>query len=473
MPVDSVDDRLFIVTLASRMHSLTKHWKEGVICLSLALFSVFLHYYLFLAHGAHPLGYDTGFYRRFLIEPIASFPNSPVPGLGKDALLPRIFLDILRGTLLSPDLILYGSYIFLFASLPVIIFLYLKRFLDVRAAFFAAALVALSPVQYNAYWYMLWKNAFGLVLLFAAFICIERRLWLPALAFDVAIAFSHKTTAVLYIATLCVLIIFDRARWKEILMHVALTGACVLLVSFSDVRAALRVPPEAIFLDWHAYIALSVPFFLLVLNGFAGLRSPLLPKTAMAFFIASFLFPIIHSPFYQRVFVYSDIALTIAAGIAFSYALEKIDLKEISTRSFISILAISISLGLLLGTLWDQMRSIHPLMNAAGVTEITEIGRFLPSETFILTTSDEAPWFEGWTNTHVIAPGMLRDTHNLESWMNFWSATSSEQKISFLNDFQKPLYIASIGDFSDLLGSTTIPCLTDVAPHVKRNDCHD
>ena len=182
-----------------------------VAALSLGFLSMLLHIIPFL-HNANPLGYDTGFYRRYLIQPFVSFPNAEVPGLGGDALLPRLVFDSLRFLHLPPDIILYGSYISLFAILPILLFFWLKPRLGGRGAFIAAIFLILSPVQYVGFWYMLWKNAFALALVILTFICFERRWIIPLLALDLGIALSHKTTAVIYILTLAALFLFSAAR---------------------------------------------------------------------------------------------------------------------------------------------------------------------------------------------------------------------------------------------------------------------
>ncbi|MBI3572271.1 hypothetical protein HY091_01920, partial [Candidatus Kaiserbacteria bacterium] len=73
-------------------------WGASAFAVPLGLFgaSLLLHALTFLFHGPYALGYDTGFYRRYLIQPFISFPNAPVPGLGGDALVPRVLLDTLR-----------------------------------------------------------------------------------------------------------------------------------------------------------------------------------------------------------------------------------------------------------------------------------------------------------------------------------------------------------------------------------------
>src|SRR3989344_4962452 len=177
-------------------------WILLLALVSLTALAVAIHLVPFADGVRHPFGYDTGFYRRYLIQPLVSFPNTPVPGLGTDALVPRLLLDSLRVLPLAPDVILYGSYITFFVILPILVFLLLRQRAGIRAAYLSALFLILSPVQYQAYWFMFWKNAWALCPLFIAFICIERRWWLALYAADIAIAFSHKTTAILYIATL-------------------------------------------------------------------------------------------------------------------------------------------------------------------------------------------------------------------------------------------------------------------------------
>jgi len=285
------------------------------------------------------------------------------------------------------------------------------------------------------------------------------------------LALSHRTTAIVYLATLVVLFLIDRRRRKVALLHALITGACLLAIDLQALSSAIRVPPEAIFTDWSTYLGLSFSLLLIIICGAGAFRNQCIPSIVIAFAIASFLFPILHTSFYERIFIFSDIALAILAGCALGYCLSVLDWENISVPHAARIAAICIALGILFGALVDQIRAYQPLVSAAAVESIKKNSLRVPPNATILTTSDEAPWFEGWTLSHIAAPGMLHDDHNLPQWIAFWSATSSAQKIAFLNDFSPPLYISTLGDFSTLLGSSTIPCLETISPDLWYDNC--
>lgn len=437
----------------------------------LALVSALLHLIPFILFGPHPLGYDTGFYRRYLTEPLTSFPNAPVPGLGDDAVVPRILFDLLRMLHISPDIILYGSYIVLFSLIPILLFFFLKKHLGIRGAFFGGLLLILSPVFYNAYWFIFWKNALGISLLLFAFICLDRKWAKRAFVLDVVIALSHKTTAIIYIVSLAVFAIVDKTRWKESLLHIALVGGILFLVGYSTVHSALVASPVAIFMSLPTYLGLSIPFFIIIVIGYKGLRPDKLAPIAIAFSVGSFLFPILQIPFYERIFVFSDVAVVILAAYALEHIFASINLNSLSRAAYISIFGLFIAGGFLVGSLVTQIRDLRPLMTASRLAHIQLIGKVVGSDGTLLVTSDEAPWYEGWTLAHIAAPGMLRDNHNFNEWLSFWTSTSTDEKISFLNDFSQPLYISTLGSYEDILGSTTVPCLREVAPQLLLDSC--
>lgn len=438
--------------------------------LGLFLGSVFLHVLPFFTYGAHPLGYDTGFYRRYLTQPFFSFPNAPVPGLGGDALIPRILLDTLRAISIPTDIILYGSFIFLTALLPVLLFVYIRPVLGKRGAGIAALLLIFSAVSYNAFWYLLWKNALGLCLILITFVALERKHLYGVLLLDVLIAFSHKTSAILYVVTLILLLILSRDRWKEIFLHIAVVGTVFLLSNISVVREVIVVRPQAVFLDWHTIILFSLPYLLLIGFGYRTFRSYPVPKTLVAFGLASLAFPLFHLPFYERIFIFLDVALVLFAAFGAEYLFRSI-ISERGTRpAYTEGAIVCIALGFLCGNLWNQFNALHPLVTSNELASITGAGALVPPEATLLTTSDEAPWYEGWTSSHVAAPGLLHDTHNLEEWNAFWISTSTPEKVAFLKSFPQPLYVSTLGSMDDLLG-TVPPCLEHIAVHLYRSAC--
>ena len=447
-------------------------WILLLALVSLTALAVAIHLVPFADGVRHPFGYDTGFYRRYLIEPLVSFPNTPVPGLGTDALVPRLILDSLHMLPLSPEMILYGTYIAFFALLPILTFLFMRQRAGERAAYFAALLLILSPIQYQAYWFMFWKNAWALLPFFFAFICIERRWWLLLCAADVVIALSHKTTAIIYLATLIVFALINKESRKNILLHALLTMTILLMVGFPAISGAIRISPEAAFIEWGEYAVFSIPFALIILSFFLLRRwTWSVPPIFVAFVLASFSFPVLHLPFYQRIFVFSDIGLAILAGLALDAVLRGISLEKIRLANVVALLLSVAGVGLLTGSLVSQLYTISPLVPPINILRIQEIGMRVPREGTILTSTQEAPWFEGFTLAHVAAPGMLHDNHTLEEWEAFWTSTSTHERAKFLESLPQPLYIATLEDTTQLLGTSSIPCLRQISPYLLYNEC--
>lgn len=432
------------------------------------LLSVLVHLVPFLLYGPNPLGYDTGFYRRYLIEPLSSFPNTPVPGLGGEALVPRVVLDALRVLHIPTDLLLYGSYIVVFALVPTLFYFVLKPTLGARGAVVGAVLLALSPVQYTAYWYMLLKNAWGLVFLLLALIAWKKKSFWLLLGLDFLLALSHKTTALVYVATLSVLGLIYPKRLVESALHGVLVLVCLAAVALPALQTATHDAPVAMFLGWGEYISLSLPFFIAILFGIRGVRRSKIPNTLFALLIVGAAFPVLQLPFFERVFIFSDIGVCALAAIALEYVIARATVRPRTNSTYWHMAALCIVGGAVLGTLWNQIQTQKPLVSVQEIGRIEEIARVLPPDATMLTTTDEAPWFEGWTTAHIAAPGMLRDIHNFDEWVAYWESTSTPYKISFLSEYPQPLYISTGQDYQDLASST---CMTRLLPTLLRDDC--
>lgn len=438
--------------------------------LLLALGSLVVHGIPFLLFGSHPLGYDTGFYRRYLIEPFVSFPNTAVPGLGDDALLPRIILDLLHALPIPTDIILYGAYFIFWALMPVLLFFFLKPFIQRRGAFIAGVLLVCSSLAYTGYWYFLFKNALALDLILLAFIAIERKWFHTWIALDLAIVLTHKTSAIIYLLTLATLFIVSPTQRKHYVTHLAITGLLFILINAPTVRELGAVLPSAVFVDWKTFSLLSLPLFIVIVLGLRAFRHYTIPKTLLTFSAVTLLFPIFKLPFYERIFLFTDVALAALAAYGIHFSLTYLTSEKSLRRRIIVLLILSLAGGLYAGNLWREVKTTYPLMSDADIELIEIIGGRVPSGATILTTSDEAPWFEGWTHSHIAAPGMLNDNHNLEAWTAFWNSTSTTERIKFLNDFDTPLYISTLGDETTLVG--TLPeCAEKVVPHLWHVAC--
>ncbi len=445
------------------------HAREIALIVFLCVSSSLIHLLAFLLHGPHPLGYDSGFYRRYILQPFHSFPNPSVPGLGDDALVPRLFLDIVGLLPISTDQILYGTYIFFWALLPVAIYFLLRPHLGMRGSFVAGLLILLSAIQYKAYWFMLWKHSFAALLFILALIAIQRRWTIPLLVLDIAIALSHKTTAILYLVTLGILFLIHTKERRWIFIHTILTATLFAVVNFDILHTVSLAAPVAIFMSWREYLFFSVPLLLILLVGRTwSLRN--IPISLLAFAVASFLFPILQLPFHERIFIYGDIALVALAAFAIERILSEIDFSNPKKKTYLLGATLCVAFGFYAGFLWNEIRALQPLVSPESIEVIEKIGSSVPRDATILTTSDEAPWFQGWTSSHVAAPGMLYDSHNFEEWMALWTSTSTSEQIAFLHSLPQPLYISTLGTVEDLIG--TLPsCITEIAPHLYEFRC--
>ncbi len=452
------------------MQALWQKYSTIFAVLSLGCISAVFHLLPFLLHGPHPLGYDTGFYRRYLTQPFTSFPNAGVPGLGNDALVPRVLFDLTRFLHIPADIALYGSYIFLFALAPILLYILLRPTLGGRGAWIAGALYIFSSVAYNAYWYMLWKGALGLDLLLLAYIALERRNSTLLMIVGTTLALSHKTSAIIFILSLGIFFILNRGKRPDALLAGALTAAVFFAANTSLVHKVQLALPTALFLEWPDYLTFTIPLLILLGFGIRGLHTLPIPKTILALALTSFIFPLAQLPFYQRIFIFCDLALVALAAFAVEYMLRQVSPLRAGKTIYLHAAALCIAGGLFLGSAWNQVSSLRPLLPQANIREIERIDTILPQDAYVLTTSDEAPWYQGWTKAHIIAPGLLWDSHNLEEWIAFWDATSTESKISFLNSFNKPLYVSTLGPMTDLLGQIP-PCLVPAGPHLLYNSC--
>ncbi len=396
---------------------------------SLPIIAILIRLITFFAFGSsHPFGYDTGFYRRYLIEPIHFLKS--VPGLGPNSIFVKIVLDILKLTHLNTDFILYGSLIALGGATAIAIYFLVKKYSNHYTALIAGFLFALSPIQYFTYWCMLYKNAWGLLLLACVILAIEKKSK-SAYAFAILLAITHQTTTIIFILSLIIFWIINKERRLEAFKLALASGIVLLLTQTKGASDAFVHLPQASFNSSFQYIVFSFPLIVLALIGIKKWFKETKNSILMAFVITTIAYPILHLPFYQRIFVFTDISMIIlgAYGLAVLFESKKIISKILGVILLLGIIAI----------LGNRIYKLQPVMYNNDIQTLEQIDSATPDGSYILTTSNLTPWVEGWSHRHIIAPGMLFDNHNNEEWNSFWTA-SEENKISFLNTFPKPFY---------------------------------
>lgn len=392
----------------------------------------------FVFYGPHPLGYDTGFYRRYLTQPFLSLPNTAVPGLGKDALGPRIMLDILRLTHLPIDSMLYGSYIFLFAMQALALFFLTKHYWGAHVGWLAALLLNISPIQYTAFWYMLFKNAFALPLMLFSFLLLEKQSrW--AIPIGMLITASHHTTGIIFLGTLGIHTIINKENRRVVLETLTAALSVFFFFHISSIQDYIK-SPVAVFVTTHEYIALSLPLFGFALYGIKKMISDQKRTILVSFAIAGAAFPIFSLPFYERIFIFTNIAVVVAAAIGLHRTYIEIKNAKKATTKYVLIFFVLIFAGWIVTTTYSRIQNLRPLISPQELRELESISFYTPASAVILTSTVLAPWVHGWSQQKVIAPGLLYDTRSIQEWVSF-SDGLREDKITFLKGIPKPLYI--------------------------------
>ena len=412
-------------------------WKEAGGIFSVAILGVLIHLLPFFIYGAHPLGYDTGFYRRYLIDHQHILQN--VPGLGYDTILPKATYDFLHFLKLQTDLILYGSVIALALLGTIALYFLVRATSDKKTAILSAFLFTLSPIQYFGYWAMLYKNMYGvLILLLTAFLIQKRSPWMYVGA--VMLVLCHETTSVIFLLALAVFWIINKKMRRETTIMFALSAIVFCLIHFADIGGTILNLPHASFSSWSEYAVFSFPLFLLAIAGFKQYMKNMRGSFFLAFSAVSIAYPILHLPFYQRIFIFTDIAVAVMAAFGVVYFWEAARSAPNQLQKYL----FAVTLGMfLIGTgclLGNRIESLSPMVSASTLRELKNIDAFVPKGSYLLTETMLAPWAEGWSHDHIIAPGLLFDRHSLAEWTAFWGETDPKKRILFLNSFDKPLY---------------------------------
>lgn len=431
------------------MHSLM--FKKNYTLLILTIFiGIVIHLLPFFIHSNIPFGYDYGFYRRYLIQPLVSFPNSPVPGLGMDALIPRSFLDFLRILTIPPDIILVITAILSTAITTVTLFFLIKQHWGEKTALLASFLFTLSAIQYNAYWFMFLKNIFALPFLFLTFLLIKKNSWWAIMP-GLIVMLSHHTTSVVLLATLGLYLILRRGNRKYLFL---IFSACLAVFLFLHgdfyLGGGLKNLFSSVFLTKKEFLSLAFPLIVLVVFGIEEFLAMRFLSPLFAYAIITVLFPILSLPFYERIFLFLDIVLVIIASLGITKISQEIRRSYISLKYWsdrINILVVSLSLILVVAFGWiifnlgSQINNLRPPLNETEFKEIAAISSLVPHEASILTSAIYAPWIQGWTLNRVFAPTILNDHFTKEQWLSFWKAESPSYPRAFLNQFPKPLYL--------------------------------
>lgn len=429
----------------------------------------------FFIYGQHPLGYDTGFYRRYAAQTLESFPDAPSAGLGNDALAPRLILDIGKLLGVPPDPLIYGVLIGAFACAAVTFHYAVKKRLGGIAGLLAGLAFIFSSVQYAGYWFFLLKNYVALCFLFLAFAELEKqkktaKKSIPLAGYAALIFLSHTTTSVIFIATLAVFFILKIGEENK-KRYATPFALCVvgiaLFLAISGIWQKIDWQTPGIFLDWKEYAEISLPLLLISAYTLGRIWRKAAEGPFFALLIVTGTIVVLRGPFYERVFLFLDIALI--ALIAESLSKMKKGLDTSGYGKKIALIAGTAMLtGWYAGNLSWTIKRYVPMVTKEEVVEMKKVDGMTEKDATILTVSDYMPWVYGFTKRKVISPGLRERIYNLEDWQRFWFKMNEEEKIEFLKIFPKPLYFFTIpGSDDNFLEAKCVKKKTDYLQRFK------
>ena len=437
-----------------------------------------------------PLGYDTGLYRKTIEIYQSSLPYLPS---GVDQIGIFLITDLLGLFGFSIDQILFGFHILADLFLGIGIYILVKKFFNLNAAIYSFFLFAVSVTQFQAYWFMFYKNILALFLMLVSFWLLKKKSWLviPVAGFMGGV---HSMTFFLFVLIFIAHFVFNRHK-----KYCFISGISILFVAlslyiynfsgilnlFPEVNPSKLFQPEVIyggrFFDFSAYLHLSVFYFPFAVLGFIYLIKKREFDYLFFWFLINFLIVYLGFFFHNRFIVFLDIIAIILAGAAIDKILNRISLniypaenscrKTGITNDKIIVRAMARTaniipfngvynkiavLILIFGMIYFLMGNVlstKPLISKGELNEIKSLDTVTEENAFVMSTiSHYSPWIYGYSGRKTIAPGLFQyDTKwSREEWDIFWATDDLEIRHNLLDRYEKPLYIF-VGDWQEEL----------------------
>ncbi len=414
-----------------------------------------------LRFGPFAFGHDYGFYRRYLIEPFASFPNTPVPGLDHTVFIPRIALDITRRMVGQPDVALYGTYIISVLISVVCVSYLAQQYVSKRVALYAVSLYVLSGIQFLVYDHFFFKQIVALPFFLLTIVFLEKKWYLRAATFGVFVILTHQTTSIILICIITLGFVLKIMKERAISITYIFSGTAIFtvyLLLHPHVAQKIATPPVGIFVTQTEYLLWSAPLLVLSILGISRLFSLKKQKFLLiAGLLAPLIFVVFHLPFYNRVYPFLDIFLIIPAALGIETI---IDFISIRTRKLLMPVICLVFLIYALPISY-LLTAQTPLVNTE-IQEALPALTELPQKSVIITSPSLLPWVQGWSLIPVYAPGNLKEPHSINDWSRYWSHQDVAFEKEFLSSFPHPLYM-----FAGPMDMRYLPqCVTKMSPHL-------
>jgi hypothetical protein len=138
--------------------------------------------------------------------------------------------------------------------------------------------------------------------------------------------------------------------------------------------------------------------------------------------------------FFNRFIIHLDIFLIILAGLGGSILIQ--NKKRLGT---ILLVIIFISSAF---AIFNHANNVQNVISENEIQTI-EYLQNTPEGSFVMSTDKiYSPWILGYSGRKTIAPGLFDyNLHNKKEWINFWTTDNIEEIRSFMDSYEKPLYI--------------------------------
>lgn len=428
----------------------SQHQPKAPFLILTAAISLFGGFALSLLYrfGDGAFGYDTGLYRRYILDYYAHAPNTIHSPFGfhylSDALLTIGF---------SLDAIAYGLYLATALGIIVLVFVYASTLRDRWTGAIAAILTATSLTWLDFFGWYYYRNLLALFGTLTVLILYQKRspfIILPL----IFIGIIHPISLVPIGLTLIIRMIQSRDERKYLLMTGGLSLVLILVIQYRELIRYLpfltqssglasrltNSAPELTgqFIDLRTYLLYAYPYL------FFGLLA--LPRFAKKYAELSLLFAVtsilmlIQVILYRRLFMTLDLTLIILAALFLHDWFEKFP----HPRSRIA-LSMLYSVIILLPSVFFIARAV-PLVTQNEILAMTTL-RLPDNRSLLLAmTPITAPWLYGFTPYSIVAPGMLEaNVWDAPTWFEFWTTQDTDHRRALLESYTTSSIFIFIG----------------------------
>ncbi len=427
-----------------------------IILFSISFLVILLARELPVLQFSMPLGYDTGIYRYIIEHGLNNgdqwIYTSAEPGF--------LFIMSVFHKIFSADVILTGGLILSCIVLGFAIFFAVKTYANKSTALIALLIYAISVIQFKTYAFSYYKNIIGMSLILFSIILIKKSEEKPAYSWLLVLCAGvlgtiHRPS--FFIFGISYFFYAFISPWKEnkydkkTLIKNILIGTAILIFFITPylgkfqaeitglihpVASSFAQPGESpgTFINFFTYQFSILPYLPFAIIGLGYFIRKKEFNMLVIWAAINLIFVYFQFFFFNRLIIFLDLALIILSAVGISVLLSK--------RSKIAIILTVVLLFSAFVLMAKEVQQTTPLISQQDLTAIKQFGK-TESNAFAMTTSSiYSPWLQGYSERKVIAPGLFDyNKDNYAQWQEFWKASTKEEITSFLNDYQKPLYI--------------------------------